>query len=196
MIKSVLQKFKPKHPKPWKQFLLKAAGVSAVTSVVAILGFSAFSQRFEILIDPQVMKCLPDYTVYLVDRHNRTPIRGKPFAFKAAGIDVHLQVDDKRLDPIRRYYRNGAKLLKIMDGLPGDSLTITENTIKVNGAATGVAGLLLSRTLQKPPSMYERHEVIPPDHYFFAGRTFDSFDSRYWGNVNGDQIIGRAYPLF
>ncbi|MDV5555438.1 S26 family signal peptidase [Enterobacter hormaechei] len=23
-----------------------------------------------------------------------------------------------------------------------------------------------------------------------------SFDSRYWGTVKNDQIIGRAYPLF
>lgn len=189
-------KLGPANPKPWKPFLLKAAGISSVTVVLSIAGVSAFTSRYEILIDPQVTKCLPDYTVYLVDRSDTTPVRGEPFAFAADGISEYLDVDDDRLETVRSYYADGKKLLKILDGLPGDRVEISESTLKVNGISTGVPGLVLSKTLQKPSSFYERSEEIPSNKFFFAGRTFDSFDSRYWGNVDRGQIIGRAYPLF
>lgn len=188
--------FSPDEPKPWKPFFYKAVAISLITLAVATAVFTAFKERFEILIDPQIAKCLPNYSVYLVDKNDRNPVRGKPFAFHALGISKYLDFDDDRLDPIRPYYEDGKKILKIVDGIPGDVISITEDAVKVNGENTGVAGLILSKTIQKTPSDFERTITLGANKYYFAGRTYDSFDSRYWGSVDRGQIIGRAYPLF
>jgi len=37
--------------------------------------------------------------------------------------------------------------------------------------------------------------VLNKDQVFLMGTTKESFDSRYWGPVRRDSIIGRALPL-
>ena len=186
----------PEKKKPWKPFLVKAGIVSTVTVISVGTACAAFSARYEILIDPQMVKCLPDYTVYLVDRKDTTPVRGEPFAFKASGIAHYLDENDQRLDEVRRYYEDGKKLLKIVDGMPGDKIQVREDGVKVNGEVKGVPGLIHSKLLKMKKKDFEQDYVLEQNKYFFAGRTFDSFDSRYWGHVDGGQILGRAYPLF
>jgi signal peptidase I len=90
-------------------------------------------------------------------------------------------------------------------GLPGETLEIRDKTVYIDGKA-----------LQEPykyfmdPNVYERSsgipsdyivrdnygpKVIPPNCYFMMGDNRDnSNDSRYWGVVNGNNIIGK--PLF
>jgi len=53
-----------------------------------------------------------------------------------------------------------------------------------------------TRTLKRPPDDFLRDDVVPPGHLWMMGATADSFDSRYWGFLHEQQVIGRAYALW
>jgi conjugal transfer pilin signal peptidase TrbI len=59
-----------------------------------------------------------------------------------------------------------------------------------------IEGLPLAEKLMKAPSTFNRDEKVPPSAYWMTGKTPKSFDSRYWGYVYDDQVIGRAYAMF
>ena len=43
---------------------------------------------------------------------------------------------------------------------------------------------------------FRRDDVVPPGHLWMMGATADSFDSRYWGFLPEQRVIGRAYALW
>lgn len=80
-------------------------------------------------------------------------------------------------------------LIKRVIGLPGETITITENTVLIDGAALG--------------EPYLEDDVVMPDagpftvgeeEVFVMGdnRQF-SFDSRRFGNISFDALVGRAF---
>jgi len=75
-------------------------------------------------------------------------------------------------------------------------VSISQDENKINGEPVGTGGLLLVNTLLKTPEDFIKSYTIPEKEYFFAGRTNNSFDSRYWGTIQHDQILGRAYAIF
>jgi conjugal transfer pilin signal peptidase TrbI len=138
--------------------------------------------RFRIAIDDQVDKCLPPYTVFLVDRHDDAIERDGLYAFPAG----------ERMAP---FFPMQMQVIKRVVGLPGDSVSVTEQTTRVEGETVG-QGLDLAGTLGTPAARFVREVVVPVDAVWIMGATRDSFDSRYWGPLPRQQIIGRAYALF
>jgi conjugal transfer pilin signal peptidase TrbI len=138
--------------------------------------------RYRIAIDDQVDKCLPPYTVFLVDRHDDAIARDGLYAFPAG----------ERMAP---FFPMQMQVIKRVVGLPGDRVSITEQTTRVEGETVG-EGLDLAGTLGTPEAQFVREIVVPRDTVWIMGTTRDSFDSRYWGPLPRHQIIGRAYALF
>ena len=79
--------------------------------------------------------------------------------------------------------------------MPGDRVSVGPETVRINGARVG-EGLALAGTLKRPPGDFLRDDVVPPGHLWVMGATADSFDSRYWGFLHEQQVIGRAYALW
>jgi conjugal transfer pilin signal peptidase TrbI len=67
--------------------------------------------------------------------------------------------------------------------------------VRVNGVRVG-EGLALAGTLQRSPQAFARDAIVPGEHLWVMGATPDSFDSRYWGFLPQDRVIGRAYALW
>ena len=143
----------------------------------------AFQSRWKVGIDPQATLCLSD-RVYLVDTKDVRPERGGVFVFLSQGAE-----------PV---YEDGTKLAKRMTGLPGDRVEITEEfEMRVNGRkiAQGFwhlrdvdAALIRER--------FTGSRVLKEDEFWMTGESPKSFDSRYFGPVRRDRIMGRAYGLF
>jgi signal peptidase I len=114
-------------------------------------------------------------------------------------------------------------LVKRLIGVPGDRIHLSNGIVSVNGVAqpqppegdvTGMSGYtspFLDEFPAVPPSVemgateswsvdFPSHVVdgelvVPPGKYFMMGdHRHDSLDSRYWGFVPRDNVVGR--PLF
>ncbi|MCB5162652.1 S26 family signal peptidase [Marinomonas algarum] len=162
----------------WSRFGVKAAVVFLLITVFWLV----FKSRFSIGIDTQLVKCIPGYTVYLIDKHDKTLIKDEIFVVLSSG-----------LNPI---YEDGTQLVKYLRGEPGDLIEIKDNhNIYVDGEFQG-HGLSHSQTLHSSPESYMGSRTLKADEYWFMGISDRSFDSRYWGSASSEQVYGKAYPIF
>lgn len=158
-------------------FLAKGLALSALLAGGIVL----LADRYSIAIAPQASLCLPPHRIWIIDKHDATPIRGEIFAFKSAG-----------LAPL---FADGTTIVKVLDGMPGDEVKVDLEVTTVNGRPLA-QGLDVAAEHGVDPQRYVRAGRIEEGRYWFFGRTRDSFDSRYWGSVGQEQILGRAYPLW
>lgn len=138
--------------------------------------------RYRLGIDPQKSRCLPQQ-FFLIDRHNQSLILGQLYAFRAKNTTL--------------FFRDGTQLVKRLVAGPGDRVAISELTaeIRINGHLIAT-GLPLTDKLKRPLAHFAGQRQLPSGEYWFLGECDNSFDSRYWGAVTEQQIIGRAYALF
>lgn len=158
--------------KPWKTFGPKVVLVCAVAASVFAYAFD----RYSIGIDPQNEQCLP-WRIFLIDKHDRSPIRGEIFAFKS---------------PLMERYGRG---IKFVDGVSGDMVVVNAEHTTVNGKVVG-NGLMFAEKLGFTPQQLSRTGRVPEGNVWLMGRTDNSFDSRYWSSISATSIIGRAYPIW
>ena len=162
---------------PWPRFLLRAG-----LALPLVLGTGAYlAGRFHIGYDDQDRQCLPPHRWFLIDRHDRDITQGETIAFAALGLGP--------------YFRDGQIIIKRAAGVPGDRIQVDPESVKINGAKVG-EGLALAGALKRPLDDFRRDDIVLPGHLWMMGATADSFDSRYWGFLHEQQVIGRAYALW
>src|SRR6266404_4558218 len=117
--------------------------------------------------------------------------------------------------------KDGKRLVKRVIGLPGDTVELRNELLVINGQLVDYASPDPAIAAQLPEAERERgvfateklpaspHAVmaivgvpamrtfgpvnVPEGHYFMMGdNRDDSFDSRYFGTVARDQVVGRA----
>ena len=82
-------------------------------------------------------------------------------------------------------------LIKRVIGLPGDKLVLTGSTVTVDGVT------LKESYISSPLNTKGETLTVPPNDYFVIGDNRpDSDDSRYWGFLPRDNIIGKAVMVY
>lgn len=116
----------------------------------------------------------------------------------------------------------GIYLVKRIIGVPGDRIRLQNSVVYLNGVrqaepyvvirrgdhdmyrdefpqniADGISQMAPGWATTLAGSIQNGEVVIPPDHYFAMGDNRDnSLDSRYWGFVPSENIIGRPLVVF
>jgi len=138
------------------------------------------NDRFIIGVDDQKETSIPGLRIVLIDKHNTKREKGKPYAFRV-----------RNLQPL---YPDGRLFIKYLDGLPGDQVTIDSDVV-INGQ-TKANGIQLAKVLGVKPETFKRTTIVEEGKFFFLGRAYNSLDSRYFGTVSEERILGRAYLVW
>ena len=174
----------------WARPLLEATPRQRVRWLVWTVALSAvsvgaevwFYNNYRIAWDRQILRCI-DARFLLVDLKDKAIERDKLYAYTS-----------KQSAPI---IRDGSLVGKYVRGVPGDTVEIRDDdTVWVNGVklAAGMPHLRGMTDAQKKKFYGSR--VLRDGEYWMMGTKYLSFDSRYWGPINKDQIVARAYVIF
>jgi signal peptidase I len=83
--------------------------------------------------------------------------------------------------------------IKRIIGLPNETVDIKGNDVTITNAAYP-NGLKLDEPYVKNPANNDTHFVLSSNQYFVMGdNRIASSDSRYWGAVNRNLLVGRAF---
>ena len=116
---------------------------------------------------------------------------------------VYLVVPDRKIHrgdlvvfrfPGSRYYPEGTLFVKEAVGLPGDRLDAGKETVLLNEKKLGT--LLKTDSLGRPIAPFAYQGLIPEGAYFMFAHAHNSYDSRYFGFVPGNRIVGKVVPVF
>jgi signal peptidase I len=110
----------------------------------------------------------------------RTPERGDIIVFK-------YPVDENR------------DFIKRVIGVPGDTIEIKDKMVYVNGNELSDDGYVVHRDETIIPGQRDNlgPVTIPEDSYFVMGDNRDgSYDSRFWGYVKKEEILGKALIIY
>lgn len=175
---TIREKFK----KEWANSPVKK---TIILSILAITLITCFQKYIGIGIN--LTHSLPQ-KVFLMFKWDREMIRDKYYAFNFFGDS-------------NRYYSSGSKFVKILAGIPGDTLKTDLKNRSITIIADSDKPITLKQRKndskgEKIAEVFIFNGKIPANKYFFMGNAKNSYDSRYWGLVDEKDIIGRAYPVF
>jgi signal peptidase I len=89
---------------------------------------------------------------------------------------------------------SGCDFIKRVIGLPGDTIEVRNNQLIINGIP--LSENYLASTIKTLPGQYTSQGIVtvPPDSYFVVGDNREhSSDSRAWGPVTFDHIVGKVF---
>lgn len=166
----------------------------SVLSLLLLVGLYAavshLSGKYRLLLVVGELSCIP-YKLVLVKMQRPEQIdfkRGQLLAFLPYGR-LTDDLNQKLLDA------NGKILVvKYLAGLPGDFIEVKDDRASVAGYDFGQLDLL--EKLEAAPGSYDRTVQINPGQLAMMGTEQRSFDARYWGPINFDEVVGVVYPIW
>lgn len=144
--------------------------------IIAIMGLIVFLQFF-VTIGINITDSIPQ-KVFLIIK-GISPSKGDFVAFRFQGS---------------RYYKKGKTFIKILVGKECDRVETIGRQVILNKLLIAIAKDKDLEGNRIEPFKYKG--VIPPGKMLVLGISKDSYDSRYFGFIDKEQIIGRAIALF
>lgn len=89
---------------------------------------------------------------------------------------------------------DGERVIKQAACLPGERITAIDGEYACNDKFLGRA--LVANSLGEPLPRFHYNGVVPPGKLFLAGTHERSYDSRYIGFVDLNEITRKVYPLW
>ena len=184
--------------------------VELVMIVAVALGLALGIQAF--LVKPfriptgSMIPTLDEGQRVLVDRVSfrfSEPSRGDVVVFKPPkGADIHAcgnpqQPGDGHPCSKETPERSDQNFIKRIVGLPGDRLKVIDGRVYINNQRQDEPFINPDYDPDCDGCQLPRAITIPPDHFFMMGDNRDaSEDSRFWGPVPKEWIIGNAFATY
>jgi signal peptidase I len=116
-------------------------------------------------------------------------------------LTYHFEAPERGDVIVFHYPKDPSKFfIKRIIGLPGDTIHIEDSTVTITNAAHPDGMVLDEEYVRSMRPTTPLTQVLGPDEYFVMGDNRDaSSDSRIWGILPKDKIVGRAllrlFPL-
>ncbi len=164
-----------KPPQTAKGYVLEAVEILVIAVAIAF-GIRTFVAEARYIPSGSMLPTLKIDDRLMVEKltyHFRTPERG----------DIVVFNPTDRL--IEQNFRDA--FIKRVVGTPGDKIEVKESRVFVNDQPLTEDYILEPSSRNSPPT------IVPPNQYFVMGDNRNSsYDSRFWGTVPRDRIIGKA----
>lgn len=153
---------------PWPRFALRAAAVLAL-----VLGApAAFFAHYTVHIDPQATPSLGSRVLLVAEDPGYRPAPGEVVAFRVEGGEP--------------FFADGTLMAKRVVAGPGDRIGVEDGQV-VNGD-----GEVLAEVPEELARWAEQRPVaaLEAGQWWVRGDSRRSWDSRYWGPIDADQVVG------
>lgn len=150
----------------------------AITLVFVLPLTYAFISTFTLYIDKQAEALSLGYRFMLANRRATTVQRGQLWAFST--------------DSMAELFQPGEIIGKQIVGVPGDQIDVDSVGVYVNGQLVRKHD---APCLKEGICLQFRSEQIPDGRFFGVGTHPRSYDSRFWGYIEQDRLIGRLHGI-
>lgn len=177
----VIRGGKPPPEKRWS--LTYVLNLTSAIAIVGITFFIWFGGGYRLAFMDQPIACIPGHVFFLSlgDIDANQVRRGDLYAFKSIGLEPNL--------------RDGALIVKIAAGLPGDRIDVDAEGISINGQWWGPLTPIVLTNSKRTVESVTRSFVVGADEVLMLGTLPRSYDGRYWGAVKETRLIGKARRL-
>lgn len=125
--------------------------------------------------------CLPaDF--YMIDHSDKSIKTGELIAFN--------------MPKSVRFIPENERVIKIVAGVGGDKLKVTMDGVYNGDKFFEANARRISKKYNIPSILIEKELIIPEGEVFLIGQTNHSWDSRFWGTVKLNSVIGKTYAIF
>ena len=108
---------------------------------------------------------------------------------------AHIPADAAALAAQRGYLPAGVPILKRIGAVAPQSVCVRKHVVRIDGIAAATTRTLDGR--QRPLPIWQRCRVLADDELFLLSETnLASFDSRYFGPISANAVLGVARPLW
>ena len=154
----------------------------ALAFVIPTLLIFYFGSPITFGYDPHKERCLPDVKWVVMFHYHPSSYKHGEMVFFKPQKDILSYVKSEYIS-------------KVVVGVPGDKLTISQGTIFINSKKV-VSGFPLAQEFyHHQPGDYDQTMIIPDHKLFLVGYHPLSDDSRYWGFLDTSIVAGKAIPL-
>ena len=166
---------------------IRDTGETIITAVVIFLVLQATTQSFLIEGSSMEPRLMQDERLLV----NRFVYTQSPFSL--FGNEGYLFGGPERGDIVVFHPPTGSStdFVKRIIGVPGDVVDLDGDSVYINGEKAGWVDIRTARRHDDYPV------EVPPGEYFVLGdnRRY-SIDSRNWGFVSADDLVGRAWAVY
>lgn len=152
------------------------------TYIVVSLTMLWVMSHFTVGINTQLVKCLPGSVFFVITTPPAAYERGQMIAYRSRGIEPFL--------------KDGTLVTKLVAGVPGDKVEVTDRGITINQRFWGPLNPGVMRKTGKSIEAVARGFTIPAGELLVLGTLDRSYDGRYWGTIAADQVVGNSWRIW